>query len=65
VKNAVEQLGRGHRVKHFKRLRKELLSLKQRIWKFNTRKVLGKPTSKPSHDICHRSRSCGVLAKNE
>ena len=62
VKDAVEQLGRGHRVTHAEQLRTELLSLKQRIWKTTSKRIVGKPTSKPRRDVCHRSRSCGVLA---
>ncbi|MBI2985381.1 MAG: hypothetical protein HYY45_01305 [Deltaproteobacteria bacterium] len=65
VKEAVEQLGRGHRVTHAERLRIELIALKQQIWKNSPKRVAGEPTSTPRRDVCHRSRSCGVLAKKE
>jgi hypothetical protein len=63
VRKAVEHLGRGHRVRHAERLRAELLSLKQQIWKSTPKRVTGKPTSAPRRGVCHRSRSCGVVIK--
>jgi len=65
VKKAVEQLGRGHRVRLSDRLRAKLLSLKQQIWKSTPKRVAGKPTSTPRRGVCHRSKSCGVLIKKE
>lgn len=63
IKAAVETLGRGQRVHHGEELRTELLDLMRQEWKRSSRKVLGKPTSAPSRDVCHRSKSCGVLSK--
>jgi hypothetical protein len=65
VKKAVEQLGRGHRVRHAERLCAQLLLLKQQIWKGTPKRVAGKRTSAPRRGVCHRSRSCGVLIAKE
>ncbi len=62
VKDAVESLGRGHRVWHDEQLWMELLALKHYVWKQTKRKATGKPTSAPKHGASHRSRSCGVLS---
>jgi len=62
IKRAIEKLGRGHRVKHDSELRRQLQTLKDRIWKKTRRKVAGKPTSLPNRRICHRSKSCGIVA---
>lgn len=61
VGDAVEALGRGHRVWHDEQLRLELLALKHQVWKETRQRVAGEPTSAPRRDACHRSRSCGVL----
>ncbi len=61
LKQAVEGLGRGHRVNCKKALKKELMALKEEVWKKYSKKVLGEPTRQLEHGICHRSRSCGVL----
>jgi hypothetical protein len=63
VKEAVAQLGRGHRVMHPEPLRTALMALKQEIWKNTSKRVAGKPTSPPRRGVCHRSRSCGVLTQ--
>lgn len=65
VKEAVEQLGRGHRVRHAGGLRAELLLLKQQIWERIAEMVAGNPHSAPRRGVCHRSRSCGVLDTTE
>jgi len=59
---AVERLGRGHRVWYHEPLRIELLALKHQVWVQTRQKVAGKPTSAPKGGVCHRNRSCGVLA---
>lgn len=61
IKDAVEGLGRGHRVRHDERLRTQLQSLMRWVWNETKRRVAGAPTSEPRRDACHRSRSCGVL----
>lgn len=63
VKKAVEQLGRGHRVPQTERLCRELMALKEQVWKDSPKRVAGEPTSAPRRGVCHRSRSCGVLVK--
>ena len=65
VKEAVEQLGRGHRVTHAEPLCMQLIALKQQIWKNSPKRVAGEPTNAPRRGVCHRSRSCGVLVKKE
>ncbi len=58
IKRAVEQLGRGHLVNHGSELRDELLAMEDWIWRSSARRVLGRPTSEPSREICHRGGSC-------
>jgi len=65
LKEAVEQLGIGHRIKHVEPLRKKLIAFKQQIWKYSPKKIAGEPTSMPQRKVCHRSRSCFVLAKSK
>jgi hypothetical protein len=65
VKEAVEQLGQGHRVRHAEPLRMELMALKEQVWKNSRKRVAGEPTSAPRRGVCHRSKSCGVLVKKE
>lgn len=61
IKAAVETLGRGHRTKHAPELWRDLLSLKNRVWKETSQMVAGRPTSRPSRQICYRGKSCGIL----
>ena len=61
VRDAVEGLGRGHRVRHYPTLRGELLAMKDWIWRSTRHKVAGPPTSAPSRRTCHRGRYCGVV----
>lgn len=65
VKEAVENLGRGHRVRHQEELRAEFIALKNELWQSNRRNVIGRPTSLPRRNVCHRSRSCLVLDPEE
>jgi hypothetical protein len=61
VCQAIEQLGRGHRVWHVDALHDELERMADWVWQTNSKMVIGQPTSKPSRSICHRSKSCGVV----
>jgi len=61
IKNAVEDLGRGHRVNHGKSLQDELCKLKDYVWQNNPNNFTGTPSNEPRRTACHRSRSCGVL----
>jgi hypothetical protein len=61
VRDAVENLGRGHRVLHSPALHRDLLSLKDWIWRLPGNKVAGRPTNAPSGSVCHRSRSSGEV----
>ena len=61
IKKAVEDLGRGHRVRHEERLREEFWNLKHEVGQGTQTKVAGPPTSAPSLGVCQRSKSCGVL----
>ena len=61
IKDAVENLGRGHRVQHDEPLRIQLQSLMSEVWNGPAQCVAGKPTSAPRRGVSHRSRSCGVL----
>lgn len=61
ISQAIERLGRGHRVHHPDGLRAELLALKDEVWRSSTRKTLGSPMDAPNCTVCHRSRSFGVL----
>jgi hypothetical protein len=64
VREVVEELGRGHRVPHDERLRMALLDLKEWVWKNTPKRVAGKATDAPRAGVCHRSRSCEVVAKD-
>src|SRR5207302_1836882 len=65
VRDAVEELGRGHRVNHDESLHAQLRVLKRRVWKSNPEGVVGKSTSPPRRGACHRSRSCGIVVDRE
>jgi hypothetical protein len=63
LKEAVEALGRGHRVvQHDQALWDDLMALKRQAWEETHRKVAGPPTSTPRRGDCHRSKSCAVLS---
>ncbi len=61
IKDAVEGLGRGHRVYHDELLRLQLESLMRRVWNETGERMAGVSTSEPRRAACHRSRSCGVI----
>ena len=61
IKEAVEGLGRGHRVSHDEPLRIELLALKQEVWRAPRHRQTGQPSSRPRRGVSHRGRSCGVI----
>lgn len=61
IKDAVEALGRGHRVHHDEPLRIQLRALMHEVWNETPSSVAGKPTSAARRGVCHRSRWCGVL----
>jgi len=65
IKDAVENLGRGHRVHHDELLLRQLKDLLQQVWSETRQKVAGEPTSTPRRGVCHRSRSCGVLSDSD
>jgi hypothetical protein len=62
IKEAVERLGQGFRVWHKDALRQELQRLKDDVWEEFEGKIAGEPTTRPRLGVCHRSRSCGVIA---
>jgi Nucleotide modification associated domain 2 len=61
IKEAVESLGRGHRVRHDEPLRIELLVLKREVWREKRPRRVGQPSSRPRPGVSHRGKSCGVL----
>ena len=62
LKEAVEALGRGHRVvQHGQPPWNDLIALKRQAWKDTHQMVLGPPTSTPHRGDCHPSRPCAVL----
>ena len=60
VCQAVEQLGRGHRVHHVPDLRGQLEEMWDWVRQTHQKMKSGGPTNKPSRSVCHRSKSCGV-----
>lgn len=60
VRDAVKNLGIGHRVLHAPALHDELLAMKNWVWRRTRNKVAGRPSSAPSRRICYRGRSFGV-----
>ncbi len=61
IKNAIEQLGVGHRVNHGEQLRSQFRALQQQKWKETQQQVLGDPTSIPQASVIHRCKSYGVI----
>jgi hypothetical protein len=61
IKEAVQGLGRGHRVRHDEPLLIELLALKQEVWRDPRHRRTGQPSSKPRCGVSHRGKSCGVI----
>ena len=61
IKDAVEGLGRGHRVGHDEPLLLELVALKQEVWRDDQNRQVGRPSSTPRCGVSHRGKSCGVL----
>lgn len=61
IKEAVEDLGRGHRVRHDEPLAIALVALKQELWRENRHRPEGRPTSAPRCGVSHRGKSCGVV----
>jgi hypothetical protein len=57
VKEAVEGMGRGHRVNHDEVLRRELLELKDMIWESTGACVVGLPDAQPSPPSSCRRRA--------
>jgi hypothetical protein len=61
IKEAVENLGRGHRVQPDEPLRMELLALKRDVWWVNQHGRQARPSSAPRCGVSHRGRSCGMV----
>jgi hypothetical protein len=61
IEQAVESLGRGHRVQPDEPLRIELLALKADVWRVGESLRQGRPSSAPRCGVSHRGRSCGVV----
>ncbi len=61
LRDAVEHLGIGERVKHLERLSAELRKLQQQVWRDTHRKTMGKQSRDPDGGVCHRTRSCGIV----
>ncbi len=61
IRRAVEELGRGHRVRHDARVQEELLALQRATWRATRASDIAPPTTGPRRSTCHRARSCGVL----
>jgi hypothetical protein len=60
LKQAVDRLGRGHRVQHDAQLRKELLKLKKWLWQTTSKNMVGRPTDPASRRSHSRCGSCAV-----
>jgi hypothetical protein len=65
IKDAVEGLGRGHRIHHDEGLRSQLLAFQEEVWKDTRQADVGRHTNAPRRGVSHRSRSCGVLDDSE
>ncbi len=61
IQEAIEGLGRGHRVRHDEPLLIELLALKQKVWRDAGHRRAGQPSTGPRLGVSHRGKSCGVL----
>ena len=60
IREAVEKLGRGHRVNHPDGLSEQLLQMKAQMWRV-PQELEVKPSSEPQRSVCHRSKSCGEI----
>jgi len=60
IREAVEKLGRGHRVHHPDGLREQLLQMKAQMWRV-PQKLEVTPSREPQRGVCHRSKSCGEI----
>jgi hypothetical protein len=60
IREAVEKLGRGHRVNHPDGLREQFNQMKAQMWGV-PRNPDVKPSSEPQRGVCHRSKFCGEI----
>lgn len=61
IKEAIENLGIGHRVNHGEPLRTELQELKHWVWEKTRQEEVGEQSSGDCRGICHRTRSFGEV----
>ena len=61
VSEAIQGLGRGHRVHYDRRLYDELHRMARWIWTSTEHKVIGSPSSEPSGSVCQRGGSCAIV----
>ena len=59
VKCAVENLGRGHRVRHGPAVRDQLLEMMDELWRTYSTRVIGRPTGAAPRETCYRDGECG------
>lgn len=61
IKEAIENLGVGHRVNHDEQLKMELQKFKNQVWEEIRQDEVGEPTNGSRRGVCHRAKSCGVV----
>lgn len=65
IRCAVEHLGQGHRDHHSAELHDQLKEFEEQVWGNTEHQIIGKqstdPPNDPRRDVCHRSKSCGVV----
>jgi hypothetical protein len=61
VCQAIKCLGQGHRVWLNPAVHDELDLMAKWVWQITPKMKIGEPTSKPSHSVCHRGKSCGTV----
>lgn len=61
IKDAIENLGIGHRVNHGEQLKTELQELKHWAWRRTRQDEVGEQSSGGCRGICHRARSFGEV----
>lgn len=61
---AIAGLKRGHRLNHSTAVLKQLLALKDAVWKANRRRQIGRPIESPNPGANQRGGVCGTLGIN-
>ncbi len=65
IKEAIEKLGRGHRVNHVEKLKAELLALKEEVWRQKSQQPSKENIGQSCKRACHREVYGSILQIDE